>query len=72
MLDRDMRYLQVSDRWCTDYSLESSQVLGRSYYDVFPDLPECWKKIHGHALAGETVRAEEDRWDRQDGTNWSR
>jgi PAS domain-containing protein len=24
MLDRDMRYLQVSDRWCADFSFDSS------------------------------------------------
>ena len=24
MLDRDLRFLQVSDRWCADYSLDSS------------------------------------------------
>ena len=72
MLDRDMRYLQVSDRWCADYSLDSSQILGRSHYEVFPDLPERWKQIHRRGLAGETLRAEEERWDRKSGTNWSR
>ena len=72
MLDRDMRYLQVSDRWCADFSLDSSQVLGRSHYEIFPDLPERWKEIHRRGLAGETLRAEEDRWDRKGGTNWSR
>jgi PAS domain S-box-containing protein len=72
MLDRDMRYLQVSDRWCADYSLDSSQILGRSHYEIFPDLPEQWKEIHRRALAGETLRAEEDRWDRESGTTWSR
>src|SRR5579864_1966665 len=72
MLDRDMRYLQVSDRWCADFSLDSSQVLGRSHYEIFPDLPERWKEIHRRGLAGETLRAEEDRWDRDGGTNWSR
>src|SRR6267378_161897 len=72
MLDRDMRYLQVSDRWCADFSLDSSQILGHSHHEIFPDLPERWKEIHRRALAGETLRAEEDRWDREGGTNWSR
>jgi len=72
MLDRDMRYLQVSDRFCADYSLDSSEILGRSHYEVFPDLPERWKEIHRRCLAGETLRAEEDRWDREDGTTWLR
>ena len=72
MLDRDMRYLQVSDRWCADYSLDSSKILGCSHYEIFPDLPERWKEIHRRGLEGETLRAEEDRWDRESGTNWSR
>src|SRR5436190_3957423 len=40
MFDREMRYLQVSDRWCADYSIDSSQMLGRSHYDIVPDMPE--------------------------------
>ena len=62
MLDRDMRYLQASERWCADFSLDSSQILGRSHYEIFPDLPDRWKEIHRHGLAGETLRAEDDRW----------
>lgn len=73
MLDRDMRYLQVSDRWCLDYSLDSSQVIGRSHYEIFPDVPERWKEMHRRALQGETLRANEDAWERDDGaTTWVR
>ena len=73
MLDRDMRYLQVSDRWCADYSVDSSQVLGRSHYELFPDVPQRWKEMHRRALEGETLRADEDRWDREGGTTaWVR
>jgi PAS domain S-box-containing protein len=72
MLDRDMRYLQVSERWCSDYSVDSSQVLGRSHYEVFPDLPDRWKEAHRRALEGETLRADEDRWDRESGSIWVR
>jgi PAS domain S-box-containing protein len=72
MLDRDMRYLQVSDRWCADYGVNASQVLGRSHYELFPDIPERWKEMHRRALDGETLRADEDRWDRPSGTTWVR
>jgi PAS domain S-box-containing protein len=73
MLDQEMRYIQVSDRWCADYSIESSQVLGRSHYDLFPDMPPQWKEMHRRCLAGETLRAEEDRWERAGGTTkWVR
>jgi PAS domain S-box-containing protein len=73
MLDRDMRYLQVSDRWCADCTVDSSQVLGRSHYELFPDLPQRWKEMHRRGLEGETLRVDEDRWDREDGTTaWVR
>ena len=72
MLDRDMRYLQVSDRWCADFSLDDSQILGRSHYEIFPDLPDHWKQLHRRALNGEILRADEERWDRKDGTSWLR
>jgi PAS domain S-box-containing protein len=73
MLDRDMRYLQVSDRFCTDYGVDASKLLGRSHYEMFPDIPAGWKEIHQRALGGETLRAEEDPWERKGrGTTWVR
>ena len=73
MLDRELHYLQASDRWCADFSLERSQILGRSHYEVFPDIPERWKEIHRRCLAGETHRAEEDCFERADGSRvWLR
>jgi PAS domain S-box-containing protein len=72
MLDRDMRYLQVSDRWCSDYSPGRTEILGRSHYEIFSDMPERWKEVHRRALQGETLRADEDRWDGRDGPHWAR
>jgi len=73
MFDREMRYLQVSDRWCSDCGLDASQVVGRLHYELVPDLPERWKQAHRRTLEGHTLRAEEDRWDRQDGVaTWIR
>ena len=73
MLDRELRYLQVSDRWSTDYALGSPPELGRSHYEIFPDLPERWKEIYGRCLNGETVRNDEDLWERAGGqVNWLR
>ena len=72
MLDRDMRYLQVSDRWCSDNSVEASEILGRSRYEVGPEMPERWKEVNRRALEGETLRAEEDRWESGGKTRWCR
>ncbi|MBI1177358.1 PAS domain S-box protein [bacterium] len=68
MFDRNMCYLQVSERWISDYHLEGKEIIGRSHYDVFPDIPERWKVQHRKALAGETLRAEEDPFERANGS----
>lgn len=72
MLDRDMRYVQVSDRWCANYLQGRAQILGCSHYEIFPDMPERWKEVHRRCLEGETLRADEDRWDGKDGPHWAR
>ena len=76
MLDCNMRYLQISDRWCADYCPQHlgavSQILGRSHYEILPDQPAHWKEIHRRCLQGETLRADEDAWNRAGGTTWVR
>ena len=71
MLDRDMRYLQVSDRWCSDNSVEASELLGRSR-ELSPEMPDRWKEVNRRALQGETLRVDEDRWESGGSTRWAR
>lgn len=68
MFDRHMRYLAASHRWLRDFGLDASTTIGRSHYDVFPAISEAWKQVHRRALAGEVVCADEDRFERPDGT----
>ena len=71
MLDTEMRYLQVSDRFLTDYDLAGQDLIGKSHYEVFPDLPDRWKQAHRRILAGAVERCEEDPYIASDGsTGW--
>lgn len=73
MFDRDMRYLAVSQRWRDDYALGERDILGHSHYEIFPEIPETWRAVHQRGMAGEIVMADEDRFDRADGsTQWLR
>lgn len=66
-----VEYVAATRRWLEDYKLEGQQVLGRSHYDVFPDIPQRWKDIHQHCLQGNTQSCDADPFKREDGgTVW--
>ena len=67
MLDKEMHYIHASRRWLQDYRLDYPDIVGRSHYEVFPEIPERWKAIHRRCLAGATERCAEDPFPRQDG-----
>jgi PAS domain S-box-containing protein len=71
MFDTDMRYLQVSDRFLTDYGLEGQDIIGKSHYEVFPEIPLRWREVHRRILLGSVERCEEDSYTTPDGsTGW--
>lgn len=67
MLDREMRYIAVSNRWLEIGGLTGQDILGLSHYETHPKIPEDWKEAHRRGLAGESVRGEEDLFERADG-----
>ncbi len=75
MFDREMRYIAVSRRWMDDnHSFFGDQeIIGRSHYDLLPELPDDWKAVHRRALKGEVIQIDEDNLTRIDGTvQWLR
>jgi PAS domain S-box-containing protein len=63
----------VSQRYLQDYKVEEPDVIGKHHYDVFPDLPQKWRDVHQRALAGEVLSAEDDPYEREDGSvDWTR
>jgi PAS domain S-box-containing protein len=67
VFDDKTRYLAVSRRFLSEYELGNpAQVIGRSIYETFPDLPPRWLEIYVRVLAGEEL-SEDDFFPRQDG-----
>jgi len=71
MFDREMRYLAASRRYYTDYAISEPDIIGCCHYDIFPEMPEHWKKIHARCLAGACEMADAEPFPRQNGeTDW--
>ncbi|EPR70726.1 diguanylate cyclase/phosphodiesterase (GGDEF & EAL domains) with PAS/PAC sensor(s) [Winogradskyella psychrotolerans RS-3] len=68
MLDNDMRYIAVSQRWITDYKMENEEIIGRSHYDIFPEIGEEWKMNNQKCLNGAIDTCDEAPFIRADGT----
>jgi PAS domain S-box-containing protein len=68
MFDCEMRYLAVNQRWRDHLALGDREVIGHSHYEISPQIPEDWRAAHRRGIAGETVSADEDRWERPNGT----
>lgn len=73
MFDTNMRYIAASRRYLVDYRIETQDVVGKSHYDIFPEISERWKEIHRRCLAGATERCEKDPFPRANGKlDWIR
>jgi PAS domain S-box-containing protein len=66
MFDLEMRYVAVSERWLADYRIQCSP-LGKSHYDVLPEMSEAWKAVHRQCLEGATESSEGEPFLRADG-----
>ncbi|MCC3496301.1 MAG: PAS domain S-box protein [Microcoleus sp. PH2017_15_JOR_U_A] len=74
MFDRSMCYLAASQRWVDEYLLNDlGSIIGRSHYELFPNIPEEWKQFHQRGFAGFIEKCDEDRFVHSDGSlQWLR
>ncbi len=73
MFDGEMRYLAFSRNFLSvlEISASPAEVIGRSHYETFPDMPPPWRKLHARVLRGEELVQAEAPIPRRDGrTDW--
>lgn len=68
MLDTNMVYLAASKQWIRDFKLEKETIIGRSHYDIFPEIGDDWKAKHQKCLQGAIDICDEAPFYRSDGT----
>lgn len=68
MFDLHMNYVAASRRYMKDYRLQQDDIIGRSHYEIFPEISEKWKEIHRRCLAGKVEFCDADPFPRADGT----
>lgn len=67
VMDKELRYIFVSERFLQDYGIADENVIGKSHYEIFPEIPERWKEIHKRTLKGEVISVDEDSFIRENG-----
>ncbi|MET1055501.1 MAG: response regulator, partial [Pedobacter sp.] len=61
MMDTELRYVAVSQRWKSDYHI-TGDVVGKSQYEVLPGLSDRWREICDRALQGISDKSDESKW----------
>lgn len=68
MFNKNIEYLAASQKWLSDYNIIDKDVIGKSHYEIFPEIGEDWKRDHQRALKGETLKSDGEVFLRADGT----
>lgn len=67
MFDKHMNYISASRRWVKDQNIKGN-IIGKSHYKVFPEIPTKWKQMHQRALDGEVIKPGIEKFERADGS----
>lgn len=73
MFDLKMCYVAVSRPWAILFETGDTELVGKSHYEVFPNIPQRFREAHQQALQGAHLGVAETPWHRADGTiSWHR
>lgn len=73
MFDKQMKYIAASHRYKLDYRLGDVDLIGRSHYEIFPELSSEIKQIHQRCLSGAIEKEDQTPFYRLDGSvDWVR
>src|SRR5260370_25130056 len=68
IFDDKMRYLATSRRYVSDFRLPPDiELIGRSHYEIFPDIPPRWREVHSRVLGGVGMAHAEEPFPRHHG-----
>ncbi len=71
MLDTELRFLMVSDKYKELYGSSKGEVTGKTLYEIFPRLPDKWRERFQRGLNGEVLFKRNEIQKRSDGkTEW--
>ncbi len=68
MFDKNMRYIAYSKTWLTDHQIKDEIIVGKSHYELFPDVPERLRLLHQRCLNGEILSNPEEIFVKADGS----
>ena len=68
MFNKELRYIAASQKWVEEYNIQDQVIIGKSHYDIFPEVSDSWKDIHRKCLNGAVEMRDEDPFERADGT----
>ncbi|MCZ2132758.1 MAG: PAS domain S-box protein [Bacteroidetes bacterium] len=73
MLDRELRYIVVSQHWLDYFGKTDEEIIGKPHHEILPGMPEVWYEQHLRGLEGELYKSDEDLWEMPDGSRkWLR
>ncbi|WP_298317740.1 PAS domain-containing protein [uncultured Aquimarina sp.] len=68
MFDTNMNYLAASKKWFEVYNIKNKNIIGKSHFEVLPEIAKKWESNYQKCFEGETIKNEEECIERKDGT----